>query len=155
MSTSLDISLTPFSEGAVAADALFRLYAQLLRPYVEPVFGWNEACQRARVARNYPAECLQLVRLDDLVAGCLALRQRPGSLHLSLILVSADFQGLGIGTAVVRRLLADAASSGSVLTLSCFRRNEGAIRLYERLGLAVVGGDEHFVDMTSTAPRSP
>jgi GNAT superfamily N-acetyltransferase len=152
MSTALDVSLTPFSEGVVAADALFGLYAQLLRPYVEPVFGWDEAFQRARVTRKYPVSSLQLVWLEDIVTGCVAVTHRAESLRLSLILVSADFQGLGIGATVVRRLLDEAASGGSVLTVSCFRRNEGAIRFYERLGLTRVGGDTHFVEMKSAAP---
>jgi RimJ/RimL family protein N-acetyltransferase len=56
-------------------------------------------------------------------------------------------QGKGIGTRVVRDLMAEAAASGREFGLSVEKDNPRAQGLYERLGLVVVGedGDEYVM----------
>ncbi len=43
-----------------------------------------------------------------------------------------------------------ARESGRKITLSSFKKNEGAIRFYETLGYKIIGSDENFVDMAFT-----
>ncbi len=56
-------------------------------------------------------------------------------------------QGKGIGTRVIRDLMAEAASTGRTFGLSVEKDNPRAQALYERLGLVVVGedGDEYVM----------
>jgi RimJ/RimL family protein N-acetyltransferase len=56
-------------------------------------------------------------------------------------------QGKGIGTRIVRDLMAEAASTGRTFGLSVEKDNPRAQALYERLGLVVVGedGDEYVM----------
>ena len=56
-------------------------------------------------------------------------------------------QGRGLGSRVIRDLMAEAASSGRGFGLSVEKDNPRARALYERLGLVVVGedGDEHVM----------
>ena len=56
-------------------------------------------------------------------------------------------QGKGIGTRIVRDLMAEAASTGRAFGLSVEKDNPRAQALYERLGLVVVGedGDEYVM----------
>ena len=56
-------------------------------------------------------------------------------------------QGRGLGSRVIRDLMAEAASSGRAFGLSVEKDNPRARALYERLGLVVVGedGDEHVM----------
>ena len=62
------------------------------------------------------------------------------------------FRGQGIGSAVLRGLCADADAKGQNLLLYCFRKNEGALRLYERFGFAVIdtaGGSRFIMERKS------
>ena len=59
-------------------------------------------------------------------------------------------QGKGIGTRIIRDLMAEAASSGRTFGLSVEKDNPRAQALYERLGLVVVGedGDEYVMRLS-------
>ena len=57
------------------------------------------------------------------------------------------FQRRGIGSAVIRDLQAQAASSRGVLDLGVDHANAGARRLYERLGFVQSGTDEQEAHM--------
>ena len=57
------------------------------------------------------------------------------------------FQRRGIGSAIIRDLQAQAASSRGVLDLGVDHANVGARRLYERLGFVQSGTDEQEAHM--------
>lgn len=55
------------------------------------------------------------------------------------ILVDHDHRGMGAGTALLERALAEARSKFEVVYLSVFSINEGAQRLYRRFGFSACG----------------
>jgi ribosomal protein S18 acetylase RimI-like enzyme len=57
------------------------------------------------------------------------------------------FQRQGIGSAIIRKLKAEAASCRGVLDLGVDHANTNARRLYERLGFVQFGSDEQEVHM--------
>jgi ribosomal protein S18 acetylase RimI-like enzyme len=58
-----------------------------------------------------------------------------GSLYVSGIAVYEKYRGLGIGTDLMNFAFAHAKALGfGQVSLICFERNEGAMRLYQRLG---------------------
>ena len=66
--------------------------------------------------------------------------QRRGSLRLFALDVGAKFQREGIGTALVKEVEAIAIDRGlAEVNLEVEIDNEGAIRLYERLGFRICG----------------
>jgi ribosomal protein S18 acetylase RimI-like enzyme len=64
-----------------------------------------------------------------------------------------DLRHTRAGTAVMRRVLAEAASRGLPVTLQVLKANEGARRLYERLGFQVTGQVEHHLRMRHAGAR--
>ncbi len=82
---------------------------------------------------------LRVVRTGDLV-------------ELAGLQLLPAHQGRGLGTRVVRDLMAEAASSGHGFGLSVEQDNPRARALYERLGLVVVGedGDELVMRLART-----
>jgi ribosomal protein S18 acetylase RimI-like enzyme len=57
-------------------------------------------------------------------------------------------RGMGIGAAAIQVILSSAADAGKPVRLSVNPMNQGAIRLYERLGFRKIGEDEiqHFME---------
>jgi len=74
--------------------------------------------------------------------GRLYLHADGDTLHIIDILLLSAVRGQGVGTALlahVQQLARDGACNA--VELSVLRENAGALRLYQRLGFASVGGD--------------
>jgi ribosomal protein S18 acetylase RimI-like enzyme len=64
-----------------------------------------------------------------------------------MILVMPQFQGLGIGTAVMERVFEEAVERGVPVALSVLELNSRARGLYERLGFRVTAIESRFIRM--------
>ena len=65
----------------------------------------------------------------------LAYRVRPDEFIVDSLAVGRSARGMGVGTALMRRAEAKARSMGKrTMSLGVIGENDGAIRLYERLG---------------------
>ena len=79
------------------------------------------------------------------------IRPSDGDLFLANVYLLPEFQNRGVGSMVVRGLMAEARDLGVPLTLNVLRNNPDARRLYERLGLHMVGeNEERFFMSTNT-----
>lgn len=75
------------------------------------------------------------------------------SLHVIAIVLSASSRGRGIGTDVINRLDEMALAQGATrLTLSVLRNNDGARRLYERLGFRAAADDGAAMHLAMVKP---
>lgn len=75
----------------------------------------------------------------DQLVGSLWLGDRDGDLFIYDIMIDEAHRGRGHGTAAMRAVEELARKRGmAAIGLSVFAHNEGAIRLYERLGYEVV-----------------
>lgn len=83
------------------------------------------------LSRQYRVE---LVFVEEKVVGMVAYNQE----EISQLYIHPDYQGMGIGQALLERIKAQ--SSGR-LTLYTFQVNEKAQRFYERNGFRVIGSD--------------
>jgi ribosomal protein S18 acetylase RimI-like enzyme len=77
------------------------------------------------------------VRLADAAGEIVGFAARDGAWLMQLY-VKPGWTGRGIGSNLLREILADAAFATPVLRLYTFARNEGARRFYERHGFAAV-----------------
>jgi len=77
-------------------------------------------------------------RASGKLAGALALSSvRAGTAHIPQIAVAREFQGSGLGTAMMEAAFADLAQRGyQEVSLTVTDMNAGAVRLYERLGFS-------------------
>lgn len=128
--------LRPASEAD--SEFCYRMHRATLRPYVEAIWGWDESVQRAFHVRGFDPVHTQIVTVDGRDAGVLIVHRRPGETYLGRIAIDPAYQGLGIGSALVRDLLAEAAGRGVPLLLDVLVVNTRARALYERLGFREV-----------------
>jgi ribosomal protein S18 acetylase RimI-like enzyme len=116
---------------------LFRLLTVALGPYVAEIWGWNEDEQRQRFARHFDAGRYQIVHLEKDI-GTIEVEQREREIYLCNIELLPEYQRKGIGTALIREVLADADRKSLPVTLQVFKINP-ARRLYERHGFEITG----------------
>jgi GNAT superfamily N-acetyltransferase len=96
---------------------------------------------RRRTARQmYPEGDSRIILVDGAPAGWVFTAELEDAIWLAEILVLPELRGRGVGSAVLRDVIAAAADRPVRLNVSRF--NSGAMRLYERMGFRRVGGDE-------------
>ena len=115
---------------------------------------WDDAAKRAFLRSQYDAQKMEygahypdaqydVILLDGGAAGRLWVSRDEAEIRLLDIALLPWAQRQGVGSVLVRELIEEARSSGKKLRHMVFVLNEGARRLYERLGFEVfeeVGG---------------
>lgn len=101
-----------------------------MRRHVELVWGWDDAAQEAFFERRWNPEAWQVIEVDGRPAGLLIVEDSPAALYVAEIQILPELQGGGIGTAVLRSVMA----GGRPVSLRVLHVNDRARKLYERLG---------------------
>lgn len=123
----------------------YTLHRRSLGPVVAEVFGsWDDAVQREFHARWFDARRLKIIEDDDgTPIGVLDVQDGTDHTYLSRIEVLPEYQSRGVGSAVIRDLLA----AGRPVLLHVFTASPRARQLYERLGFRVVAEHDGRVAM--------
>jgi ribosomal protein S18 acetylase RimI-like enzyme len=120
---------------------LYRLLREALGPYIEQLWGWDEAFQQERWVRVFEPARWQVISEGEVALGGLELEHCPDELYLGNLLIFPEHQSRGIGTTVVQGLLAAAHAEGKPVRLQVLKVNP-ARGLYARLGFVEVGENE-------------
>ncbi len=79
------------------------------------------------------------------MAGHLYYESRGDHLYLANIAIRPPFQRRGLGTAVTRMVMNEAANRGLRVRLQVMPSNPDAQRFYERLGFRATGRDDRHI----------
>jgi GNAT superfamily N-acetyltransferase len=120
---------------------LYSLHRATIRDYVAEIWGWDEDWQQSHFQEKFDPAATEIIGFDGRDIGVLKLERRADELFLALIEILPEYQGRGIGTAVIQDVLAEGERLGLPVTLQVFRNNP-ARQLYERLGFTAVGRDD-------------
>ena len=145
----MEYTLRPAQDGDF--EFLFRLRAAALGPYVAQIWGWDEGEQRQRFARGFVASRYHVVHQNDDI-GAIEVERREHELCLSNIALLPEHQGKGIGTALIRSVIAEADQEQLPVVLQVFKVNP-ARRLYQRLGFVTMGETATHYRMYRPASR--
>ncbi|MBZ0303361.1 MAG: GNAT family N-acetyltransferase [Anaerolineae bacterium] len=121
---------------------IYDLNRRAMRTYVEPLWGWDEALQREAFRQRFRLENHWLILVGKMAAGHIQRESSPDREFIAQISLLPEYQGRGIGSAVVRAIQAEAAPAGKLVELRVLRTNPDARRLYERLGFVVFDSNE-------------
>lgn len=138
---------------AVSTDVLVAraLHHRAYREVVERQFGvWDVPAQDRFFERAWAQGGYEMVVVDGEPVGYLAVEEQEGDLHIRELVISPDYQGRGIGTALLRGVLTRAEGRGVRVVLGVLKQNR-ARALYERLGFVGIGRTETHYLMVWTA----
>jgi ribosomal protein S18 acetylase RimI-like enzyme len=127
-------------------DFLWRLVRTTMREHVEHLWPWDDAWQQQYFRLKFDPTQKRIVVLDGENIGVITIERREDELYLSELYILPDYQRLGIGTQLLRELLAEAAQQGLPVALRVLKGNP-ALRFYQRLGFRIVDETETHYNM--------
>lgn len=95
---------------------------------------WQFDLQRREYDARFPDAAYHVIVLDQQPAGRIWVGSDDEQIRLLDIALLPEFQNRGVGTALLLRLIDQAAKAGKVLRHMVFVLNNDAERFYERLG---------------------
>ena len=108
-----------------------------MRTYVEQTWGkWNQDEAKIQIADDIRHKRLCIIELDGKPAGMMRIDEHSTHLDIDQLFLRPETQGRGIGTALVKSVLARAETKKLPVRLWVLRVNP-ARALYERLGFVV------------------
>jgi ribosomal protein S18 acetylase RimI-like enzyme len=129
-------------------DELVRIYASTRADELAQVTWWDDAqklafcrqqydAQKSEYDERLPGSQYDLILLDGRAAGRFWLSRDGEEMRLLDLALLPWAQGRGVGTALVRSVIDEGRAAGRRIRHTVFVLNEGARRLYERLGFVV------------------
>jgi ribosomal protein S18 acetylase RimI-like enzyme len=95
---------------------------------------------------HYKGAAFDVIEVDGERAGRLYVHRGAREIRIVDIALAPAFRGRGLGTGLLRALIAEADSGGRTLSIHV-EMNNRARRLYERLGFRAVGEHGPYVRM--------
>ncbi|MBK8432313.1 MAG: GNAT family N-acetyltransferase [Chloroflexi bacterium] len=109
--------------------------------------------QRQDYQHRFPQADYDLIMAGDEPVGYVYVMRGQEEMRLLDIAMAPAWRNQGVGTAVLRELMAEAAASQRPLSYMVLRTNEAALRLYQRLGFQQAGLYGHHYLMVHRADR--
>ncbi|GAB2837522.1 GNAT family N-acetyltransferase [Lentzea nigeriaca] len=133
-------------------EAVAELRAVVLKADLDRLGRYDEQRVRQRLRDGFDAAHTEVIEVDGLFAGCVALRPAEDAHWLEHFYLDPQQQGQGVGSAVLRELLERCDRSGVVVRLNVLQ-GSSAQRLYARHGFTVDTEDPVDVFMVRTPGR--
>ncbi|WP_406047383.1 GNAT family N-acetyltransferase [Kribbella sp. NBC_00889] len=139
-----------FRAATVADDAfVYALHQAAMGEVVEATWGpWDESVQRGFHRRSFSPERLRVVMVGEVEAGVVdAHLEEAAVFYIGRIEILPRFQGAGLGSRILRDLLAAARGRGAAAAELHVLKANRARALYERLGFVVIADEDPKVRM--------
>ena len=127
-------------------DRLFEIHREALKYYVELTWGWDEKWQIDHFRENFDPMTRHVISIENDDIGFVDIEVKADFIDVKNIEIEPNSQGRGIGTEVIRRVVAVARYRGLPIILQVLKVNPRARSLYVRLGFVEVGeNDAHIL----------
>ncbi|MFD4625700.1 GNAT family N-acetyltransferase [Streptomyces sp. NPDC058475] len=117
-------------------EAIAELRAMVMRPDLERLGRFDEYRVRQRLRDSFSPHHTSVILADGAFAGCVTLRPAEDGRWLEHFYLAPAIHGRGLGSAVLRALLARTDADGVLVRLNVLQ-GSAARRLYERHGFTV------------------
>lgn len=123
------------------ADFDFYVYLHdlVLRDYIEPIWGWDVKERMKLIRKEFKPADIQILCHAGYAIGVLQVEPMAGEdgLFIRQIFLAPEYQNKGIGSAIIKDIIARAKAEHKELGLHVFKTNMRAMALYRRLGFAL------------------
>lgn len=126
--------------------AMMRIGHEGLRPYIEALWGWDDAAQKEQFSEHFVIADVSIIQCEGQDAGYLKVEEAQGHIYLAGIYLSSTHRRRGIGTEVITDLITRSRGAGKPLRLRVLRPNPSQ-HLYARLGFKVVDTTDTHIFM--------
>ncbi len=133
------------------ANWIAELRVMVLKDDLTRLNRYDEVRVRQRFLNSFQPDCTQVITVQGLPVGCIAMRPEEDGYVLEHFYIHPDDQGKGIGSAVLAEVLSDTRLHGQTVTLNVLQ-GSSARRLYERYEFKLSEQDEVDVFMKRTVP---
>ena len=121
------------------SEFVFTVKKAAFQEYVEQVWGWDESYQRELHERRFTTQDLRIIQFCGTDVGFLATSRTRATLKVNQLYILPEYQGRGIGTACMARVLNDASLRQKPVVLQVLKVNTRGVAFYQRLGFTIVG----------------
>ena len=112
------------------------------------------AAQRGHYREHYRDSRFDVIERDGEAIGRLYVARRPDDIRVVDIALMPEHRGQGLGGALMRTLLDEAAAAGQSVSIHVALHNP-ALRLYQRLGFQAKGQDDGVYRMMEWRRENP
>ena len=129
------------------SEFVFMVKEAAYREYVEEVWGWDNNYQRERHNKEFASHDLYIIQFRGTDVGFLIMSRTSDTLKVNQIFILPEYQGKGIGSACLTRIVADANLEQKSVTLKVLKVNTRGIAFYQRLGFTIVNENSIYFQM--------
>lgn len=107
---------------------------------------WDERAQDEFFASGWSDAPHEIILCDGVPCGYACVERRDEDIHVRELVIDPEFQGRGVGTHILREVIAEAEARGLPVRLGTLHANRAA-ELYRRLGFREYARDETHIHM--------
>ena len=109
--------------------------------------GWDEVRHLRHFAKSWDAGHISVIEVDDAPVGMIQLLESDHELEIAELQILPVRQNRGLGSRVLKDLIALASKQSKRLSLYLGLKNHRAFQLYQRLGFKEVGRSDTHIFM--------
>jgi ribosomal protein S18 acetylase RimI-like enzyme len=126
---------------------LWEVFRLSMRDYITQTRGeWNEQREECQFRHQLDLPATHVIRSNNLEVGFIMFPMENGARWIHTVCIAPEHQNRGVGTEVIRLVIAESEKQEMELFLSVLKVNP-ARRLYERLGFRVIEEAKHHLRM--------
>ncbi len=120
-------------------EKIHALKCACVKPYVQPIWGWEEGWQRRELEGDFQnIRQFYVIEAEGEFAGFLQYSSEyPVLFHIHELHLLPQYRGRGIGTDILEQCKRVCIAQHRTAEIGCFQANTRARALYERLGFEV------------------
>jgi GNAT superfamily N-acetyltransferase len=122
-------------------EPLLAIRIEVMREHLERVFRYKPSRARRIFREHFGEPGLRLIVIGDETAGCVGFRVGQAEIKIDSFYLARRYHNRGLGTEIVRVLLAEADALGLPIELDVLRGSP-ADRFYERHGFVKQSEDD-------------
>ena len=114
---------------------------------MEKIWSWNDQFQKKIHKTNFTASDTKIIEQNGKEVGYIVLKETIDEIYIENLLIENEFQNLGIGKAIMEKIIERANSEEKLIRLQVFKINIKAQKFYQNLGFEKNSVTENHIGM--------